>query len=113
MKLPYRKNAYIPAKKLSEYLLSETHGRGKHKAKLFQKVGYTKENADELKECLLKIAYTCDLKEIKENSYGKNYLVEGEIRTPAGQTVTLKTVWFIRIATKRPRLATAFPVVIK
>ena len=44
MKLPNRENAYIPPRKLTEYLLSETHSIGKSKAKFFRAIGFDEEN---------------------------------------------------------------------
>ena len=113
MKLPYAKRAIVPMRKLTEYLLSETHGKGKHKARLFAKIGYDKDNVLELKECLLRIGHTEKVKQIKKTLYGKNYLIEGKMTAPIGQLVTIKTVWFIRFGTKHPRLITAYPFMVQ
>lgn len=48
MKLPFRKNAYIPEAKLVDYLLSETHPVGSSKAKFFRGLGYDEGNVKQL-----------------------------------------------------------------
>ena len=113
MKLPHNKNSHIPKGKLEKYLLSETHPVGKHKANLFRKIGYTKENTAELKKALLAIAHDNKIKEIKQNPYGTNYAIIGNITTPTDDLVTIKTIWFLRKGAKRPKLITAYPHMIK
>lgn len=110
MKLPFRKNAYIPKEKLTEYLLSETHPVGGSKAKFFRGLGFNERNVDKLAKSLLRIAKTNDVKEIREFVYGINYVIEGIIETPRGRTVNIKTVWFTKTLESRPSFVTAYPV---
>ena len=56
MLLPNCEAAYVPAEKLNDYLLSETHAVGKAKAKDFRSLGYTKANAGQLADAVLMIA---------------------------------------------------------
>jgi len=71
MKLPYRKKAHIPIEKLTEYILSETHTVGKLKAKFFRSAGFKETNVSILKESLLTIAHTQEVKKVVTSSHGK------------------------------------------
>ncbi|HEY4722670.1 MAG TPA: hypothetical protein VII92_12530 [Anaerolineae bacterium] len=55
MKLPDRESAYIPASKLTGYLLSSTHSVGRSKAKFFLALGFGND-VSALEESLLSIA---------------------------------------------------------
>ncbi len=46
MKLPHRENAYVPAAKLFDYLLSETHPVGRLKSRFFRSAGFHEGNLD-------------------------------------------------------------------
>lgn len=110
MKLPFRKRAYIPEGKLTDYLLSETHPVGGSKAKFFHKLGFDETNADQLARALLHIARSNEVKELKQFIFGTNYVIEGTIRTPKGKNIILKTVWFIKREKRKPSFVTAYPV---
>jgi len=109
-KLPKCEKAYIPKEKLSNYLLSETHAVGREKARYFRSIGYTAEKIEELVEALLMIARserTC--KEIA-SEFGIKYVVDGELATPVGTTVQVRTIWVVDLQDTRPRFVTAYPV---
>lgn len=110
MKLPNSKNAYIPKKKLTEYILSETHPVGSAKAKFFRGLGFNDTHLEQLAKLLLHIAKTNDVKNVRKLAYGTNYLIEGKIETPSGKTVIIATVWFIQASKAKPSFVTAYPV---
>ncbi len=110
MKLPFREKAYLPKAKLVDYLLSETHPVGNSKAKFFRGVGFNETNVNKLAKLLLKIGKTNDVKSVRKFTYGTNYIIEGTIKTPGNKTVTIKTVWFIKVEEDRPSFVTAYPV---
>lgn len=110
MKLPFKENAYIPKGKLTDYLLSETHPVGSSKAKFFRGLGFNETNVGKLAKSLLQIARTNDVNKIMEFFYGINYIIEGEIKTPSGKIVSIKTVWFTKTIKSRPSFVTAYPV---
>lgn len=110
MKLPNSKDAVISKEKLTDYLLSENHPVGSAKAKFFRKLGFNESNVSRLEKLLLKVAKTNNIKNIREFSYGTNYVIEGLIKTPTEKTVTIVTVWFVKQNQSRPSFVTAYPV---
>lgn len=104
-----RKQAYIPESKLTKYLLSETHAVGKAKAKYFRSLGYTEANADQLADGLLMIAKSKEVSQAVSTPYGTKYIMEGDLFTPIGATVRIRTVWVVESGDKRPRFVTAYP----
>ena len=110
MKLPYRNNSYVPRKKLTDYLLSETHPVGRLKAKFFTSIGFDLTNVTKLEQSLLNIAYDQDIKEVIPSQYGKKYIIDGKLQSPAGNTIRIRTVWILEKEKKRPRFITAYPI---
>lgn len=110
MKLPGRFKAYISQKKLTSYLLSETHIQGQLKAKFFRSVGFDKSNVEELKQELLIIAYERDVNRVITTPYGKKYILEGSIKSSRDLPVRIVTVWIVEKDEKRPRFVTTYPV---
>jgi len=109
MKLPHGELAYIPLSKLTEYLLSETHAIGRAKAAFFYKVGFTRERVEEFRVALLGVAQSGKVTEVVETPYGVKYIVDGELLTPTGERVKIRTVWVVEKGEVRPRLVTAYP----
>lgn len=109
MKLPNRETAYVPLLKLKTYLLSETHPIGKSKARLLRSVGFTEDNATLLKECLLAIAQSEEVRNVIESAHGVKYIIEGRVQTPSGGDIGVRTVWIIDKGHERPRFVTAYP----
>lgn len=110
MKLPNSRNAYVSKEKLVDYILSATHPVGSAKAKFFRGLGFDESNVRKLEKLLLQIAKTNEVKEVKENVYGTNYVVQGKLKTPSGKIVTIATVWFVQTNKNKPSFVTAYPV---
>ncbi len=110
MKLPNRENAYIPSSKLHDYLLSRTHSVGKWKARFFRALGFDETNVDVLKQHLIAIAHSEDVKDVVISAYGTKYIIEGALQTPAGSLVQVRTIWIIEAGQDHPRFVTAYPV---
>ncbi|MBI4036064.1 hypothetical protein HY383_03865 [Candidatus Daviesbacteria bacterium] len=110
MKLPNGNNALVSKEKLTGYLLSETHAVGKAKAKFFRKLGFNESNVNKFEKSLLNIAKRNEIKNVKEFTYGINYVLEGKIKTPSRKIITLVTVWFTKTKGGRPSFVTAYPV---
>jgi len=110
MLLPWRENAVVPPQKLTQYLLSETHPVGKAKARFFRLVGFTREDFHTLQEQFIKIAQTEPVLEVITTSFGIKYIVDGDIHSPTGKIVRIRTVWIIEKETNVPRFITAYPV---
>lgn len=110
MRLPQANKAIISREKLTDYILSESHPVGSSKAKFFRRLGFDEINVDKLAKSLLRVAKEHDVKNVREFSYGTNYIVEGMIETPIGKTVKIVTVWFVKTEKSRPSFVTAYPV---
>ena len=109
MKLPNYEKAYVPEQKLTEYLLSETHAVGKSKAKYFRTLGYDDTNYRQLGEALADIAKSNEIVQEVVTSYGTKYIVDGQLSTPAGISVRVRTIWIAESANDPPKFVTAYP----
>jgi hypothetical protein len=110
MKLPGREKAYVPPRKLVDYLLSASHPVGRSKAKFFRAVGFDEMNAGALERGLVDIARSEDVTEVERTRHGIKYAVEGVLQTPAGGSKRIRTVWIIETGQESPRFVTAYPV---
>ncbi len=110
MELPNKSRAYISISKITDYLLSETHIVGRSKARLFRSFGFDETNVNKFKQGLIKIAQTELVAEITETIYGKKYVIDGELETPNGNMIHLRTVWIIETGDDIPKLVTAYPL---
>jgi hypothetical protein len=109
MKLPRYLDAILPEKKLTAYLLSETHPVGRTKARYFRALGYTERNLARLKEDLLSVAASSDVTEVISTPFGTKYVVDGDLAPPAGIIVRVRTVWILETGEDFPRFVTAYP----
>jgi len=110
MKLPNRDNAFVPASKLTDYLLSETHSVGRSKAKFLRLLGFDESNVQMLEQGLLAIAQTGDVKEAISSPHGTKYVIEGSLLAPDGRSAQVQTVWIIDAGQDRPRFVTTYPL---
>jgi hypothetical protein len=107
--LPNADDAWIPLAKITDYLLSDAHPVGASKARFFAAHGYHRSNIKALERGLLRIAVLGRLVQSVSSPYGDKYVIDGELATPRGTTVTVRTVWIVE-ADARPRFVTAHPV---
>jgi hypothetical protein len=109
MELPNKAKAQVALEKIVDYLLSETHPVGKSKAKYFRSHGFDDQNADLLAEGLLKIAKGSDVERSESSLFGVKYILSGELQTPTGDRLRVKTIWIIEKENGYPRFVTAYP----
>ena len=111
MKLPNRKSAIISKPKLTEYLLSLTHKKGKSKAKFFRSIGFDESNLEKLEKSLLKIAKSNEVQRVDKakSDILIKYVIDGFINAPNGRKYKIRTIWGIRVESKIPRFITAIP----
>ena len=109
MKLPGVDKAIVPEKKLTEYLLSETHAVGRFKARFFRSLGFNETNVELLQKEILNLANSNNIEDIEQSDYGTKYILEGAIKTPIGKGVKIKTVWIIEKGKSQPIFITAYP----
>ncbi|MCH8828935.1 MAG: hypothetical protein IID45_05090 [Planctomycetes bacterium] len=110
MKLPNVKNVVVSATKITEYLLSETHTDGKHKAKVFQAFGFSLDDCPALEQAVRQHAADHELAKVEPSSFGTRYVVEGIMGTPDGRSLLIRSVWFIRNKEENPQFVTAYPL---
>lgn len=109
MNLPGASDAWIPPEKLTRYLLCLTHPVGGPKAKFFRHYGFHEMNVHLLEEQLLLIARSEQVVEVAESPYGTKYSVDGTVRTPTQQVLTVRSIWIVEKGRNAPRFVTAFP----
>ena len=109
MPLPDAEHAQVPYLKLTAYLLSAGHPRGKEKARYLRAYGFSPDRAHELETALRVIAATGVLVEEELTSFGQKYIVVGEALAPIGRMIRLRTVWIVELPDARPRFVTAYP----
>ena len=108
MTLPGGEAAIVDIRKLTEYCLNPDHPRGKHKARVFAALGFTAENAEELRAALLKAAAaTTDAQPAQSEQFGDRYVIEFEIRGPRASAV-VRSTWIVRRGETSPRLTSCF-----
>lgn len=107
MKLPGGAAAIVDIRQLSEYCLNPEHPRGKHKARVFARLGFTEENAVELRIALLRAAATYDVQAGDSDRFGSRYVIEFEIKGPRASGV-VKSMWIVRHGETSPRLTSCF-----
>jgi hypothetical protein len=88
----------VDARKLTEYCLSESHRRGRNKARVFRsRLGLTAAGAELLRNALLQAVENRpeDLQFRIGDRYGRHYMLDFEMRTAAGEAV-IRSIWIIR-----------------
>jgi len=108
MKLPGGEDAIVDPEKLTGYCLNPEHPRGKHKARVFATaLGFTAENADDLRAALLTAAAAAEAQPAASDRFGDRYVLEFEIKGPRGAGV-VRSTWIVRRGESSPRLTSCF-----
>jgi hypothetical protein len=94
----------------TEYLLNITHADGAPKARFFLSQGCTKDNPGRLAEALIQHFENCPNLKITTTEWGIKYVAEGQIDTPNGRRVNIRSVWtHPKGSIAGPFLVTAYP----
>jgi hypothetical protein len=108
LRIPGGDLAIVDREKLTGYCLNPEHPRGKHKARVFATaLGFTVENAEELRAALLRAAAIADAQPGASDRFGDRYVVESEMKGPRGAAV-VRSTWMIRRGETTPRLTSCF-----
>ena len=110
MKLPNAQNVVIARVKVVDYLLSETHLDGRHKAAFFRQFGCSDKNWQELASALKRHATDQELAREEPSPFGQRFVIEGIMEMPDGRTPLVRTIWFLRSGETAPRFVTAYPL---
>jgi hypothetical protein len=110
MKLPNAEHAIVQERKVTHYLLNRAHPIGGAKATFFLHHGFTLEQWQMFAERLLGHALENEVVASGENPHGVRYTVDGPLVAPAGNSLNIRTAWFIGHDSQSPRLITAHPL---
>ena len=108
MKRSAGEDVIIEERKVLEYLLSRSHPVGRFKARVVAAVGFETKNVEAFIGQLRRIAGAGDVSEVVETSFGKKYIVPGDLNGPLGDLL-VSTVWFLERGQQRARLVMARP----
>ena len=109
LRLPHHASAYVPLRKVRDYLLSTSHSDGRSKARYFRSRGYDPESPWTLATDLRRIAEIGEVVEERATEWGTINRVDGTTDAPDGAPIRLTTIWIIG-PDARPRLVTAYPL---
>lgn len=108
MSLPNGDRAIIDPLKLTDYVLSETHPRGRNKARVFRTaLLMTAAEADVLLEALRHAAAHANAQFEREDGFGRHYRCDFDL-SHKGQSATVRSLWTIRLGEDAPRFVSAF-----
>jgi hypothetical protein len=98
----------VPARKIPEYLLSESHPEGRAKAAFFRSFGFRRDRPEVLEAALLLLARTVDVTEMPF-AFGTKYVGTGSLQCPDGREAQVIVVWVLLDHQPPPRFVTAYP----
>ena len=108
MPMPNGDRAAADIVKLTEYCLSPTHPRGRHKARVFATVlGLGADEAEILQRALLEAAASVEASEGERDSYGQRYVVDFMMSGPAGGAM-VRRAWIVRRGEDFPRFVSCY-----
>ena len=108
--LPYAENAVVDIRKLRDYCLNPEHDDGKHKARLFRSIlGMTADNAEELRQILLDVVKTEEIRLSRQDEFGQRYTLDFQIEWQ-NRSATLRSGWIVENDSTTPRLTTCYPL---
>ena len=100
----------VDARKLTEYCLSDSHPRGRNKARVFRsRLGLTAADGELLRTALLQAVRSRpeDLRPHLADQYGQHYVLDFEMSTAAGEAM-LRSIWIVRQNEAVLRFVTCF-----
>jgi hypothetical protein len=108
VKLPNGEHAVVDLVKLRDYVLSQSHPRGKHKARVFlAALEISAADADGLRTALLESARTGDAVPGASDEFGTRYTIDFEMVLPA-RRARVRGSWIIRLDDGVPRLTSCY-----
>ncbi len=108
MPIPEAERGVVDIRKLRDYCLSNTHPRGKHKARVFSAaLGLGPKDAEWLRDRLKETVLTAKPEDIQEGPYGSLYTVDVQLSFK-DKTALVRCYWIIRRGEDFPRLVTCY-----
>lgn len=93
VKLPKADKLVVEREKIVDYLLNPTHRFGGSKARFFDRFGFEPRHWQRLGEALRIHGQTCEVKRVRETSFGPRFEVEGKLDAPDGRSPRVRSVW--------------------
>lgn len=110
MKIPNNNLSFVADNKITDYLLSDIHEIGKHKAAFFKCFGFDISDIATFKGSLIQHSIDREIEKTKESGFGVKYELKCEIKTPDERNPCIVTVWIVENGQGEPKLVTAYPV---
>jgi hypothetical protein len=108
--IPNAENAVVDIRKLRDYFLNPEHDEGKHKARLFSSIlCITADNAEELRQILLEIVKTHEVKLGRCDAFGQRYTLDFTLEWQ-NRSATIRSGWIIEAGSGIPKLTTCYPL---
>jgi hypothetical protein len=105
--LPDGDRARVDTAKLIHYCLSPSHPRGRHKARVFARLGITAQSAEWLRRALLDAAGAQPATPGPADGFGRRFVVDSQLAAPRG-TARVRSLWIVRAGESFPRFVTCF-----
>ena len=110
MKLPNYDQAVVSQVKITGILLSMTRPEKRERAKFFFDLGFSAEAWEELAQALRRHAANHSVAKVEDSTYGLQYIIDGILLTPSGETPPVRSIWFVPTGESVPRFITAYPI---
>ncbi len=108
MELPNAAQAIVEIEKLRDYCLSESHPRGKHKARVFESaLGLTASDVNELRDAIISAIQTEEAIAGERDEYGQRYVVDFPVKR-LDREAKIRSAWIIRHGENVPRLTSCY-----
>ncbi len=108
MLLPNGKLAIVDIRKLRDYCLNPDNEKGKHKARVFARaLGFTAGDAETLREKLLEVAATHEVRVGELDLYGQRYTIDFEMITATG-SAEIRSGWIVLHKRDAPGFLTCY-----
>jgi hypothetical protein len=109
--LPRAQLAIADPARFSGYLLSKTHPKGRHKARVFRSVlGFESRHSDDLRTSLLEGVRTTPIAKVEGGFEPGRWkcTIDIEVQGAEGRRAIVRSIWEAAEAPKPPRLLTAY-----
>lgn len=110
MKLPNLDRAVVSTEKILGYLLSATHSTGRHKARFFERFGFSRAAPELLAQSLREHARSNDITASERSQFGARYIIDGGLNSPDGRKPQVRVIWFVEAENDVPYLVTVYPI---
>ncbi|MGD0351525.1 MAG: DUF6883 domain-containing protein [Verrucomicrobiota bacterium] len=109
MKLPNPDKLLVEREKIADYLLNPAHPDNGGKAEFFEKLGFRRKEWEILAAAFRVLAQTAEVTSHAESPHGRKYVIVGQIESPLGKPMAVKTIWIMDKGLDVARLVTAYP----